>query len=133
MIYLSAKHIAIKKDQDRTAYVSNKVIICDGIGEFNDSAKAAEITMENLLLAENKNEILGLIEKSASDILSNDIIGGTTMISAIILTIENTALLKLAYIGNGSIFHLHGNYSQLPSSYGDLNKPFRFSNILIPH
>jgi hypothetical protein len=133
MIYLSAKHIAVKKDQDRSAYDFNKVVLCDGIGEFNDSAKAAEITVENILLAEKKNEIIGMINKSAVDISANGIIGGTTLIAAIIESNEDIRLLRLAYVGNGSVFHLHGNYFELPSSYGEANKPYRFSNIVIPH
>ncbi len=133
MVYISAKHIAVKKDQDRSSYRPDKVILCDGIGEFIDSAKAAEITIENLLLSEKKNEIKGLIDKSANDILNKNIVGGTTAIAAIVDTYESTPLLRLAYVGNGSIFHLHGNYYELPESYGASNKPYRFSNILIPH
>lgn len=134
MIYLSAQYIAIKKDQDRTAFRSNKMIICDGIGEFADSAKAAEITIDNLLIAEKKNEISALIEKSASDIKVESITGGTTLIAAFIDIAEGIPpLVQLAYIGNGSIFHLHGNFNELPSSYNSSNIPYRFSNIMIPH
>jgi hypothetical protein len=133
MVHISAKHIAVKKDQDRCSYGTDKIILCDGIGEFIDSARAAEITMENLFLSEKRNEIKGLIDKSANDILSNSIIGGTTLIAAIIDANEYTPILRLAYVGNGSIFHLHGNYYELPKSYGETNKPYRFSNILIPH
>jgi len=133
MVYLSAKHIGIKKDQDRTAYDTNKIVICDGIGEFNDSAKAAEITIDNILLAEQKQGIIGMINRSAKNILSNSIDGGTTLISATIDSIEETLMLRIAYIGNGSVFHLHGNYHEIHASHDSSSKPYRFSNILIPH
>lgn len=133
MIYLSAKHIAIKKDQDRAGYDANKIVICDGVGEFNDSAVVAEISLDNVLLANNKQEIIARIEKSVQSILTNNIIGGTTLISAIIETCEDISFVKIAYLGNGSIFHLHGDYFELPASYNQSNKAYRFSNILIPH
>jgi hypothetical protein len=135
IIHLSAKHIAIKRDQDRTACDGNKVIICDGIGQFPDSDKAAEITIENIKFAERGKtaEIIGLIHNATKEIKESNIVAGTTLIAAFIDETNEITKIKLAYIGNGSIFHFHGNFNELPISYSDVNKPYLFSNILIPH
>lgn len=133
MTYLSAKHIAIKKDQDRTYFDENKVIICDGIGEFHDSAMVAEIVIANLTHVENKSQLSPLIERSAAEIKESKIIGGTTLIVGLIENNESFESLNLTFIGNGSIFHLPGDYTELPVSYGESYRPHRFSNLLIPH
>lgn len=132
MVYLSAKHIGVKKDQDRSAYEANKLVLCDGIGEFVDSAMAAEITVVNILMSENRNEIKGLVENSAKEIIAKSIKGGTTLIYANVDENEDSSFVKIAYIGNGSIFHLNGDFHELPSSYNESNRPYRFSNIMIP-
>jgi hypothetical protein len=133
MVYISAQHLGVKKNQDRTAFELNKVVICDGIGEFSDSAKAAEIAIENILFAEDKLAIKGMIEKSASEIVEQGIIGGTTLIYGFIDESDDIPIVRLTYIGNGSIYHMHGNFFELPISYLESNKPYLYSNLLIPH
>lgn len=135
IVHLAAKHLAVKKNQDRTACVENKIIICDGIGQFPESDKAAEITIENIKFSElgKTAEVIGYINAAAKEIKEFDIVGGTTLITAFIDHATEIAMAKLVYIGNGSIFHLHGDFNELPASYNKTNKPYRFSNILIPH
>lgn len=133
MAYLSAKHIAVKKDQDRVAHMTNKLVLCDGIGEFVDSAKAAELTIKNILFSERKSEIMTYVDESANEIVEKNIVGGTTLISACIDRIEEVESLTIAYIGNGSVFHLNGDFFELPSSYNDSNRPYRFSNLMVPN
>jgi hypothetical protein len=136
MIYYKAvSHIAIKKDQDRTASTENTLIICDGIGEFNQSQNAAEILIENLLLSEfgDYQEIQGLLTMTQEIITSEKIRGGTTMIFAAIIPDKANIRLKFSYLGNGAIIQLPGDFSELPSSYGVSNKYSRYSNLLIPH
>lgn len=127
MTIFSAKHIAIKKDQDRANFDSNKIVLCDGVGEFSDSARAAEITLDNLLEAENYQEIVQKVNQSTFEIVTNNIIGGTTFIYA---KIESDDSVSLSYLGNGSVFHLHGDFHELPPN---VKKPYRYSNILLPH
>lgn len=134
-MYKAAAHIGVKKDQDRTASFENLVIVCDGIGEFNQSEVAAEVLIENLLFSEygDNQEINGLIEKSKKTIVEEKIEGGTTLILAAIDDRKTPLQTKLAYLGNGSIIHFSGDFSELPNSYGDSNKFYRYSNLLIPH
>lgn len=133
MAYLSAKHIAIKKNQDRTYCEANKIILCDGIGEFPQSDLAAEMLIENIANVQNRNEITPFIERTVVEIKNDKIIGGTTLITAIIDNSVGEERVEITYIGNGSIYHLPGDYNDLPLSYSASNKASRFSNILIPH
>ncbi len=133
MIYLSAKHIGIKRDQDRSHFTKNRIILCDGIGEFEESNKAAEITINHLLKANTEFDVIVSLLKAADDIKKEKIIGGTTLISALVELKESYSIANIVYLGNGSIFHLHGNFNELPASFGASNKPYLFSNLLIPH
>jgi hypothetical protein len=136
MIYHKAvSHIGIKKDQDRTASTDNTLIICDGIGEFNQSQNVAKILIENLLLSEfgDYQEIKGLLRMTQEIIAAEKITGGTTMIFVAIIQDQANIRLKFSYLGNGGIIQLPGDFSELPSSYGISNKYCRYSNLLIPH
>ncbi|MBL0330038.1 MAG: hypothetical protein IPP64_11625 [Bacteroidetes bacterium] len=131
MVYLSAKHIAIKKDQDRTFFDRDKIILCDGIGEFKDSAKAAEILIDNLITTQSIVETRGMIEKSVMEIITSNLIAGTTYIMATLMDDNNK--LALSYIGNGGIIKMQGDFYELPKTYSDINKPYRYLNLMMPH
>lgn len=134
-MYKAAAHIGVKKDQDRTASFENLIIVCDGIGEFNQSEIAAETLIDNLKFNSNgdSNTTLSYISNTKEVIVNEKIEGGTTLIFAAIDYYKAPLQIKLAYLGNGSIIHFGGDFSELPNSYGDSNKFYRYSNLLIPH
>jgi serine/threonine protein phosphatase PrpC len=134
-MYKAASHIGVKKDQDRTACIDNLIIVCDGIGEFNQSALAAETLIDNLKFnsSGDSNSTLSYISNTQEVILKEKIEGGTTLIFAAINEDQLPNRLRIAYLGNGSIIQLSGDFSELPNSYGDSNKFYRYSNLLIPH
>jgi hypothetical protein len=134
-VFKAVGHIDIKKDQDRTDSNENCLAICDGIGQFDGSGIAAKILMEHLLFSEYgvSSELTGLIEKARDTIISEKIIGGSTFIFGAIDNRENIKRVRLSYLGNGSIYHLHGDYAELPKSFNNINNFYRYSNLLIPH
>lgn len=131
-MYIAAKSISIKKGQDRYYYDAERIILCDGIGEFPNSDKAAEITVSNLEFMCDRPSIKGSIENATREIHMENITGGTTFIGAYHNS-ENKDSLLLSYVGNGAIFHLPGNFGELPKTFSNSNLPYRYSNILIPH
>lgn len=135
MVYLAVSHIPIKKDQDRTACLENKLVICDGIGEFKDSELAAQILIEYISFSEHGEipEIIGYISQAQKKIYNETIEGGTTLICASIDERTDITKIKLAYLGNGSIIHFHGNFGELQPLEGAAHNIYRYSNLLIPH
>ncbi len=131
MVYLTAKHITIKKNQDRSYFDSAKIILCDGIGEFNDSAKAAEILIDNLSTTQSIQEAKGMIDKSVMEIITSNLTAGTTYIMATLA--NDNRLLSMNYIGNGSILKMQGDFYELPISYTEIHKPYRYLNLMMPH
>ena len=131
MIFLSAKSIKVKMDQDRVWVSENKILLCDGIGSFERSGEVADIAINQLQFAENNLELKSYINLAHAEILDKQIIGGTTMLSAIVM--EDNSKLMLAYLGNGSIYHFSGDLFDKPESYEDLNKVHRYINYLLPH
>ena len=87
MILLSAKSIAIKMNQDRVWFNDKNILICDGIGSFKDSDKAADIVIEHLQGASNNLELKSYIIMAQKEIVSKQIVGGTTLLSAIVSNI----------------------------------------------
>ena len=73
--------------------------------------------------------------KLSEVITDNDVIslknkkltGGTTFISAV--NLKNTNKVKLEYLGNGGIIHLHGDFSTNVNS----EEPYRYGELMIPH
>lgn len=131
MIFLSAKSIAVKMDQDRVSVSDRNILLCDGIGSFDRSGEVADIALQHLQYANNNLELKSCIIMAHTEILNKQIIGGTTMISAIVMEDESKVLL--AYLGNGSIYHFSGDLFDKPESYEDLNKVNRYINYLLPH
>lgn len=131
MVYLSAKHIAIKKNQDRSYFDEGKILVCDGIGEFKDSARAAEIVIDNLTSVQSSIEIKSMLEKSVMEIITNNLTAGTTYIMATLM--NDNSKLSLNYIGNGSIIKMQGDFYELPKTYSEINKPYRYLSLMMPH
>jgi serine/threonine protein phosphatase PrpC len=129
-IYFFANFIGIKLDQDRSDCNDNSLVICDGIGEYNDSGKIAELVTNqfNEATHEKVPECLQqLIDEIGKEVKSKNIIGGTTFISAI--KSKKPGFVKLAYLGNGGIIRLQGNfYHEIVSDI-----PYFYTNILLPH
>lgn len=133
MIYTAANSIAIKKNQDRIYCDSKRIILCDGIGAFDDSEKAAELAVENLKYVEIKNEIFPFISKTQKELFEYRINGGTTVIFALINNIENIESVNLSYLGNGSIYHFHGDFFEQSNLESQPSKVYRYTNMMVPH
>ena len=131
MFFISAKSIKVKMDQDRVYVSENNILLCDGIGSYKRSGEVADIAIQHLQYANNHLELKSFIITAHAEILSNQIIGGTTMLSAIVM--EDNSKMMLAYLGNGSIYHFNGDLFDQPDSYKDLNKVHRYINYLLPH
>lgn len=123
----STYSISIKKNQDRSFFNEHSIIICDGIGQFSDSANAAELIIEELILWNGeRNNLHGLISRAQELLVDEKIDGGSTLIISNLEEKENSNL-RMAYIGNGGIIHMHGDFGFEPNSIQ------RFSNLMIPH
>ncbi len=129
-MYLSAKHLNIKLNQDSADFICdadfNALILCDGIGEFSQShivsTKVADVMIEKRYDDINKlirdSEIIELKDKIEN--------GGTTIIFAIL---ESNKKVKIQYLGNGGCIKLNGDFNQ--SSQGLL--PYKFNHLINPH
>jgi len=123
----STYSISIKKDQDRSYFDNQTIIICDGVGQFSDSAKAADLIIEELKFWNGeRNNLCGLISRAQQLLVDEKIDGGSTLIISNLEDKENSNL-RMAYIGNGGIIHMHGDFGF------ELNSIHRFSNLMIPH
>lgn len=127
VFYHSAYTIAIKKDQDRSFFDDQSIIICDGIGEFPDSALAAQLVIEELKLWDGERNCLhGRISHTQQLLIDQNINGGSTLVISKIKE-EVNLNLRMAYLGNGSIILMHGDFGF------ETNSIHRFSNLMIPH
>jgi hypothetical protein len=128
MVFIqSTFSISFKMDQDRSYFDDRSIIICDGIGEFSDSLKAAEVVIDELRLWNgHQNHLLGLISRAQQLLVDEKINGGSTLIISN-LDNEVNSNLRMAYVGNGGIIHMHGDFGFEPNSI------YRYSNLMIPH
>ena len=123
----STCNISIKKDQDRSYFDNQTIIVCDGVGQFSDSAKAADLIIEELKFWNGeRNNLYGLISRAQQLLIDEKIDGASTLIISNFEDKENSNL-RMAYIGNGGIIHMHGDFGFEPNSI------HRFSNLMIPH
>ena len=130
-MYFSAQHIDVKLKQDYADFSHDEnrksLVLCDGIGEFTDSGKVSEVVV-NQFIGENYLELSEVVLDDEVQKLKNDnVIGGTTFISAI--NINQSDEVQLEYLGNGGIIHLHGDFSTNVNS----EEPYRYGEIMIPH
>jgi len=130
-MYFSVKHIDIKLNQDYADFSDTgskkTLVLCDGIGEFLDSGKMSKLIVGSFI-GKNYSSLSELIlDKKFIKTKNSGIIGGSTIICA--LNENNSDKIKLEYLGNGGIIHLHGDFANNPNS----NYPYRYGNIMIPH
>jgi hypothetical protein len=133
MIYKAAQTIAVKKNQDRVLSTKDSLILCDGVGSFDGSNIVADLAISHLQFAAGSSEIFPLIKEAHHELVDKELVGGTTVITALIDEKEQMSFVRLAYLGNGSIYHFHGNLFELPPSYSEGSRSFRYTNLLVPH
>lgn len=127
---LSANHIGFKSNQDYADFIFEDdykaLILCDGIGEFKDSGKVSEIVV-NRFLSQKYTQIKSLItdEELIELKKNNEIIGGTTIITAV----QTNNKVEINYLGNGGIVHLPGDFFINQST----DIPYRYADLMLPH
>ncbi|WP_346856326.1 hypothetical protein [uncultured Draconibacterium sp.] len=131
-MYFAAKHKDVKLAQDYADCIESEskraLIICDGIGEFEQSGIAAKIVVEQLINTATKDDfdIKLSIKEAQKEISQKNITGGTTLLSAIQ---SGKQSIDIHFLGNGGIIHLYGNFATNP--YSDL--PYRYAELMNPH
>ena len=130
-MYFSVKHIDVKLNQDYADFsideITKSLVLCDGIGEFTDSGKVSRVVVDQFII-KNYFKLSELIaDNELAKLKTNNIIGGTTFISAI--NKNNSDRIQLEYLGNGGIIHFHGDFSSNVNS----DEPYRYGEIMIPH
>jgi serine/threonine protein phosphatase PrpC len=129
-MYISAKYIDIKSKQDYAEYFEfeNKrgIVICDGIGEFEQSGEVSKFVVEKYV-EQYKNNDFNVTEfvKSIPPVLKEkSIIGGTTFITAELFS--NKVIFN--YLGNGGVINLKGDFYKNPVS----SMPYRYIELMNP-
>jgi hypothetical protein len=132
-MFISAAHIDIKLNQDYADFFIDEennlrgLIICDGIGEFKDSAIVAK-TVAELFTEKRMLKTENLLHSNELKILKDqDLIGGTTLISLVTDLKNNKA--NIQYLGNGGIIQCRGDFAVNANS----GICYRYSDIMIPH
>jgi serine/threonine protein phosphatase PrpC len=131
-MYFSAGYIGVKLNQDFASSVikndKGALVICDGIGEFENSGEASRITAEcfNELIFVDKYSIPDIIQKAQEKITSTGKKMGSTFICAV-QNNENSIFIN--YLGNGGVIHLHGDFA----NHIYTNHPYSFTQLMLPH
>lgn len=128
-MYLSAKHIGVKRDQDYSNYESNEnykaFVLCDGIGMYDDSGRYSQ-TVANAMMEKTYPSVEALDnDQSVIKLKEDNIIGGTT----ILFCKEKGNNVYIEYLGNGGIIHMNGGFYAKRIE----NEPFQYSNLMLPH
>lgn len=129
-MYLSAKHLNIKLNQDSADFICDEdfkaLILCDGIGEFSQSQIVSEKVSE-VMIKKAYTDIDQLVHDSEIIALKDKIDnGGTTIIFAIL---ESYRKVRIQYLGNGGCIKLNGDFNQ--SNQGLL--PYKYNHLINPH
>lgn len=128
----------------------NAVFLADGLGSYKYAKKSSEIVVN---FFKEKAELMGSSESVKNSVPSafqqvykeakqklidyanetfseeerkEDNLLGTTAITLV----ETENRIKIAYVGNGAIWHIRGNFNEFPESY---LFPWNAINILNPH
>ncbi len=134
-MYFTAAHIAIKKDQDRSLCIANEqyrlVALCDGIGEFKDSGRVAELLVEaiRLEMPENRTELEGSIRTAKEGIKIAGLQGGTTLLCCYQRWRHGSDEVTINHLGNGAVLHLAGDFHER----GPSQVPYRMHHVVLPH
>lgn len=130
-MYFSAQHIDVKLKQDYADFSAEEnrkaLVLCDGIGEFEDSGKVAEVVVNQFIGGHYSKLSEVILDEEVIRLKHNNVIGGTTFISAI--NKNESDKVQLEYLGNGGILHLHGDFSTNVNS----EEPYRYGELMIPH
>lgn len=132
-MYISAFHIDIKKNQDYADFLLEdnykSLILCDGIGEFEDSRCIAEFVVERILEKQylTINEFLLNEHEELQKYKNEGVQAGTTVIQAYFN--QKSDRVKIGYLGDGGVIHLSGDFGNLPHS----EHPYRYNEIMLPH
>lgn len=130
-MYLSASHIDIKKNQDYADFSKEdnykSLILCDGIGEFEDSRFIAEFVVERMLEKQYMTLKDFLLNENLQQHKDKGVKAGTTIIQASLY--KKSQIVKIGYLGDGGIIHLPGDFGKLPHS----EHPYRYNEIMLPH
>lgn len=134
-MYFAAAHIAIKKDQDRSLCVVHEnyrlIALCDGIGEFKDSGRVAELLVDAIGtdLPENRTELEDSIRTAQEGIKLAELQGGTTLLCCYQRVMHSSEEVTINHLGNGAVLHLAGDFHER----GPSQVPYRFHHVVLPH
>lgn len=133
-MYVAAAHIAIKKDQDRSLCVAQEqyrlVALCDGIGEFKDSGRVADLLVEAIRteLPEDRSQFETSIRTTQEGIKRDDLQGGTTLLCCYQSGWPDDEV-TIRHLGNGAVLHLAGDFHDR----GPSQVPYRIHHVVLPH
>ncbi|WP_055448537.1 hypothetical protein [Lacinutrix mariniflava] len=130
-MYFSAQHIDVKLKQDYADFSTEKnrkaLVLCDGIGEFTSSGKVSEVIVNQFIGKDYSKLSEVIVDEEVQKLKNDNVIGGTTFISAI--NKNQSDKVQLEYLGNGGIIHLHGDFATNVNS----EEPYRYGELMIPH
>lgn len=128
-MYFSASHINVKLNQDYSGFSTESLIICDGIGSFENSGKVAKFVSQKMIANRLSSISSLIIDKELLDMKEkvSDGGGGTTILFA--RKSKSESKVHIEYLGNGGIIHLQGNFAENPEQ----GAPYRYANLLLPH
>ena len=134
-MYVAAAHIAIKKDQDRSLCIAQEqyrlVALCDGIGEFRDSGRVADLLVEAIRteLPENRSQFETSIRTAQEGIKVEGLQGGTTLLCCYQCGQQGDDEVMIHHLGNGAVLHLAGDFHER----GPSQVPYRIRHVVLPH
>ena len=134
-MYIAASHIAIKKDQDRSLCIAQEqyrlVALCDGIGEFKDSGRVAEVLVEAIRteLPEKRSQFETSIRTTREGIRLEHYEGGTTLLCCYQCGQHDDDEVTIHHLGNGAVLHLAGDFHER----GPSQVPYRMHHVVLPH
>lgn len=133
-----------KENQDCHCVLDNAIIVTDGLGSFAHAKTAADFVAQHLKqeiskdLELNINTLFADAKKGLIDVATLEQAGepkteaepsleyGTTAIAVV----EHMNEIVGAYVGNGAIWHIRGNFNEFPAPY---LFPWNAINYLNPH
>ncbi len=129
-MYFAAQSKDVKLHQDfsdsREFDKGFALVLCDGIGSFENSGKAAEIVCNTVIGQIDKLPINEIIQQSYKKIRSLNEEMGTTLLVANQLDRD---LIRICYLGNGGVLRLSGDFHELPYT----SHPYRIADLMLPH
>jgi serine/threonine protein phosphatase PrpC len=130
-MYISACFIDVKKSQDYADFSDDPdyrvLVLCDGIGEFQDSRTISEFAVNQFITNRYNNLRELILDGELEKMKKSGLHAGTTFIKAIQL--KNTNKICIEFLGDGGIIHLPGDFDILPHS----DFPYKYNEIMLPH